>query len=61
MKRTKWPLGMQWAALQERSPELREPESFILGSEHGDLLLQMEVLPLFSKAVHYTNILEELA
>ena len=54
-------LCMQWTALQEKNPELREPESFILGSEHTDLMLQRDVLSLSSKAVHYASILEKLA
>lgn len=47
-------LYIQWATLQERDPELRAPESFMMESEHTFL----EGDTLFSKAFHCRNILE---
>lgn len=66
---------MQWVALKENNPELREPKSFmigsnmlfalegdtiILGSKHIYALILRELLPLSSKVFHCTNIFEKL-
>lgn len=45
--------------LQERNPELREFQSFIMGSKHAFPLLYKETLSLFSKVVLYTSILKD--
>lgn len=66
----------KWVALQERNPEFREPTSFITGSRYTCLCLagkpchdfqdfqQIGVwlwrYSLFSKAIHYVNILGEI-
>ena len=44
--------------LQERSPELRESESLIIGSKDVCPLPQREILSHSSKAVGCTNIIE---
>lgn len=46
--------------LYKRNLEFREPESFIMGSEHAWPLLQTETLSLCSKTVHNTNIPEKI-
>lgn len=49
-ERAGWHLHTQWVALQERIPEFRTPEAFILASKPNCLLkLQMEILSLSSK------------
>ena len=46
-------------ALCERSSELREPKSFIMGSKHECSLLKRETLSLHSGAVHGMNIIKK--
>ena len=52
-----WQVNILWVVLQERNPELKESESFIMGSKPAFPFLQREALPLYFKAICYINIL----
>ena len=51
------PNGCLWVVLQEWNPELREPQSFIMGMP---ALCSRGIYYLSSTVDHYTNILEKI-
>lgn len=50
-------MNMLWVLLQEKNPELKESESFIMGRKPACSFLQREALPLYFKIISYINIL----